>query len=365
MSQEEGQILIVDDNPSNISVLMDYLGSLNFKTRVATSGERALQLAERAKPDLILLDIMMPKVDGYETCRKFKEQPSLAEIPIIFMSALDDVSDKVKGFDCGAVDYITKPIQQEEVLARIRLHLTLKRQRKELQELNQLKDTFFSILAHDLRGPLGAVNNLAENFVSSLDIFSKEDLNEMATHLYEATNNSYKLLENLLSWARFQRGVMEYKPEQISLQDCVHEAVVLVQNKAREKEDTIHDNVDDSFFVYADRDMLSAVLRNILSNSIKFTSRGEIIIDAQSHDNHVILSISDTGIGMNDKILEGLFRVDRKVKRRGTRDELGTGLGLILCRDFIKKMSGSISVSSDEGKGSIFSIRLPSSKPEV
>ncbi len=153
-NDEQATILVVDDNPTNLRVLVDYLGEIGYRTLVANSGERALTQLERVQPDLILLDVMMPGIDGFETCRRIKAAPAAADIPIIFMTALSETQHKLDGFQAGAVDYVTKPFQQEEMSARISTHLMIQRQRRELERVNAAKDVFISVIGHDLRSPI-------------------------------------------------------------------------------------------------------------------------------------------------------------------------------------------------------------------
>lgn len=157
---QQASILIVDDQPVNLGILVECLKAAGFKTLVAANGEWALQQIDQIQPDLILLDVMMPGIDGFETCRRLKANATTREIPIIFMTALADLGDKVKGFEVGGVDYITKPFQQEEVLARVRTHVTIVAQRRQLEELNTRKDQFFSLIAHDLRSPVSSLRGL-------------------------------------------------------------------------------------------------------------------------------------------------------------------------------------------------------------
>ncbi|MBD3306697.1 response regulator, partial [candidate division KSB3 bacterium] len=201
---QDSTILLVDDNADNLNVLLDYLDSAGFRVLVAQNGYNAIQQLQYVLPDLILLDIRMPGIDGFETCRRLKTDERTKEIPVIFLTALSDIVDKINGFEAGGVDYITKPFQHEEVFARVNAHLTIVKQRQQLQALNAKKDKFFSILAHDLRSPYLAFLDFIRLFTEHIDRQSREEIKKIAYSARDTAENLYALLENLLTWSRFQ-----------------------------------------------------------------------------------------------------------------------------------------------------------------
>ncbi len=378
----ESTILVVDDKPENLDVLINYLDTHGFTILVAQEGEEAYQLAEEFAPDIILLDVMMPGIDGFETCRRLKQHERTREIPVIFMTALSDTAQKVKGFQAGGVDYITKPLQQEEVLARIETHVTLRslqrnlqqknveleqyaglleRKNDELHELNATKDTFFSIVAHDLRGPLNTLYGLTDVIVESIDAYSKDKLAQMLTNQRDAAKNLCALLENLLTWSRIQRNQIAYRPQQIGLCHIIAKNIALFTLHAQDKQITLRGpEHDDSLFIQADANMVDTIIRNLLSNALKFTEAGgtvEIAVDRREHD--IEIAVSDTGIGIDEQGLSRLFRLDAHYRRAGTADEQGTGLGLLLCKEFAEQHGGRIGVESDVGSGTTFWVTLP------
>ena len=358
--QNTPNILIVDDVPANLKILGEILKREGYKIRPVTNGILALQVAEKEKPDLILLDIMMPDMDGYEVCRQLKENPSLSDIPVIFISALNDTKDIVKALKSGGVDYITKPFHSEEVTARVNMHIKLYQQSKELEELNATKDKFFSIIAHDLRGPLGAFMGITEMMADETQQFSIDQNKFMTLNLSRSARNIFNLLENLLEWSQMERGNTAFKPQMLNIKEVVSGCVKLLAEVAKKKTIEITVDISNEMQVFADINMLQTIIRNLVSNAIKFTKQGgKVYISVGLGENNtVVISVKDTGIGMNPKMSDDLFRIDINCNRPGTEGEASSGLGLLLCQEFIEKHSGSIWVESEEGVGSTFYFSL-------
>ena len=371
-------ILVVDDNPTNLQVLLESLKRTGFKILVARTGENAIQQAEYGKPDLILLDVMMPGIDGFETCRRFKTLDAFKEIPIIFMTALTDTTDKLKGFQAGGVDYVTKPLQHEEVLARVVTHLTIRRlqqqsreqhlalqeQHAQLQALNASKDKFFSIISHDLRSPLSSVLVGLRLLTDPESRVSESEKEEILHDSRRTVEQLYSLLDNLLVWSRLQRGLMEYAPKQIDLQPLFERNATLFAANAEQKQIAIRQTVTAPIFAFADSQMIDTVIRNLISNALKFTeARGAITLSACQNDQNVEITVADTGIGMDAEAVAKLFRLDVRYNQLGTAGEKGTGLGLNVCKEFAEKNGGSIAVESLIGAGTTFRVTLPKSSP--
>ncbi|TNF42840.1 MAG: hybrid sensor histidine kinase/response regulator [Bacteroidetes bacterium] len=354
-------ILIVDDIPANLKVLGDILKEEGYKVRPVPSGALALQVAERERPDLILLDIMMPDMNGYEVCRLLKENKLLHDIPVIFISALSETNDVVKALKYGGVDYITKPFRAEEISARVKTHIKLRRQSIELQELNVTKDKFFSIIAHDLRGPMGGFMGLTDLLTEELSNMSMAEIQEFLGSMRESATNLFKLLENLLQWARVQQGGIIFNRERVLFRPIVIESLELIRESAKKKGITVIPNISEQLEVFADSNLLQTVIRNLVSNAVKFSARGGTVnISAKTlEDDSVEISVKDMGIGMNREMIETLFRIDVKNGRPGTEGEQSTGLGLLLCKEYIEKHGGHIRVESEVGKGSVFTFNIP------
>jgi len=330
----------------------------------------------------------MPEMDGYQVCEHLKADEQTRDIPVIFISSLNGTLDKVKAFSVGAVDYITKPFQAEEVVARVDTHLALRNLHKnlqaevlrrrqaeeELQELNQQlqatnqqlqeantsKDKLFSIIAHDLRNPFTALLGLTEALVEDCEHYEKERLKVMLGRLHTSSEKVYALLTNLLEWSRLERGLIEPDPKEISLKQIAEHNIRLFATSTEQKQIALRNLVPEGTTAYADFNMMNTVFRNLLSNALKFTDTGGTIeVSGRQEKNVVEIVISDTGIGMNKECLEKLFRIDTKCTRPGTTGEIGTGLGLILCKELVEKNGGTIRVESEEGEGTTFTFTLP------
>ncbi|MEZ4643807.1 MAG: hybrid sensor histidine kinase/response regulator [Chloroflexota bacterium] len=364
----EQTILIVDDNPTNIGVLADYLEEHGFTILVARDGESALEKAAYARPDLVLLDVMMPGIDGFETCRQLKDKEATQDIPVIFMTALADVEDKVKGFAVGAVDYVTKPLHQEEVLARVTTHLKIRSLTQRLQtantalmQLNADKDKFFSILAHDLRGPFLPLLGSSELLARRVDVLSKPKIADMSMAIFESAQRVLDLLENLLQWGRLQISHADFHPRQLELTRIVQQNIELLRPGAMTKEIALNSQLERPFTIYADQHMLNFVLRNLIANAIKFTPKnGHITITAKPNEQkNLIVSVTDNGMGMPPSVVANLFRLDIHHSTLGTANETGTGLGLILCQEMVRRNGGQIWVDSVENKGTTVHFTVP------
>lgn len=359
--QKIPNILIVDDIPANLKLLGDILKGEGYKVRPVPSGALALQVAEKEKPGLILLDIMMPEMDGYEVCRRLKENKLLHDIPVIFISALNETNDIVKALKYGGVDYITKPFRAEEISARVKIHIKLRQQSIELQELNVTKDRFFSIIAHDLRGPMGGFMGLTDLLTEELSNMSRAEIQGFLGSMRDSATNLFKLLENLLQWARIQQGGIIFSRERVLFRPIVIESLEMIKESARKKGITIICDISEQLEVFADSNLIQTIIRNLVSNAVKFSRRGGTVnISAKTTaDKSIEISVKDTGIGMDRYMAENLFRLDVKNGRPGTEGEQSTGLGLLLCKEFIEKHGGHIRVESEVGKGSVFTFNIP------
>lgn len=373
-------ILIVDDIPKNLQVLSNILNAEGYQISFASNGEQAISVVNTTAPDLILLDIMMPEMDGYEVCEKLKADDKTAHIPIIFLTGKAESEDIVRGLKLGAVDYITKPFNSAELLSRVRTHLELKLSRdaivkynseleeaqKELRLLNASKDKFFSIISHDLRGPFSGFLGLSELLAEEYDDLEKEDISQIAESMNKAAKRLFSFLENLLDWSRSQMGRMDFNPMQLDLFDHVFRIFELYSNTSKEKNIELVSDISRGNYIYSDSNMLSTILRNLISNAIKFTKPGGKII-VQRNDipdsNFAEISVVDSGVGMGEDALSKLFRIDEKYTTVGTAQEAGTGLGLLLCKELVEKNGGSIRVESEIDKGTTFTFTVPLKEP--
>jgi len=236
---------------------------------------------------------------------------------------------------------------------------------KEISNVNKQKDKFFSIIAHDLRGPFGGFLGLTELLAEDIDMMDKEEIQFTAVNMRSSAHNLSSLLDNLLEWSRMEQGLISFQPKHHNLLQVIKECVATLQDASNKKDIVIENSIDDTLEIYADRNISQSVFRNILSNAIKFTPKGGAIkINAKEDANDTIISISDTGIGMNAKMVKNAFQLDAKINRKGTEDEPSTGLGLILCKEFIEKHGGKIWIESEEHKGTTFHFSFPK-QPQV
>ncbi len=353
-------ILVVDDGPTNLHVLEKILKSKKYETLLASNGIEALELAQDELPDLILLDIMMPGMNGFEACQRLKQDPVTKDIPVIFISAIHEISEKVRGFKIGGVDYITKPIQREEVVARVDVHLGLKHSQEDLTNANAAKDKLLAIIGHDLRGPLGSLMQALDMLIKFDDQLNKQKRLNMMEELHKGAKRTFNLLENTLCWARSQRGDIMYRPANMKAKTIVDDNIRLLSELAQEKAICLHSDVDETLTVYTDKNMLTIVLRNLISNALKFTpDSGEVKVTASAKKEFVEIAVVDNGIGISAENQEKLFNLENHFTTFGTRNEKGSGLGLLLCKEFVEKNGGKIRLESLKRGGSAFKFTVP------
>jgi signal transduction histidine kinase len=358
--QDKPLIFIAEDSPENLKVLCHFIEE-EFRISAVGNGRQALEMIPVVEPDLILLDIMMPGMDGFTICQHLREDVKTRDIPIIFLTARADKADVIRGFELGAVDYITKPFNGTELIARIKTHLELKFSREVLKELNATKDKFFSIIAHDLKNPLQALLLAIDVLYGNYDFFDEAKKKNFIQRFHDSAHHLSALLDTLLNWSRSQRGLLECNPENINIKNLVMENIHLIEEGIRKKNIEISTKIRSNAIAFADKNMVGTVIRNLLSNAVKFTPpNGHVRIQAQANDHLVEINVCDNGIGIKPENVPELFRIGTHKVSKGTIGEKGTGLGLVLCKEFVEKNNGSIDVTSTLGKGSCFKIFLPS-----
>jgi signal transduction histidine kinase len=361
-------VLVVDDNPQIFQVLGNMLDENGCSPAIAQNGVKALEFVKIKPPDLILLDIMMPDMDGLEVCSKLKQDVATKDIPIIFLTAKLEKKNVIKGLELGAVDYVTKPFNKKELMTRVNTHLKLKATEEqlkktvdELKQANATKDKFFSIISHDLMNPFNTLMGMASILANDYDFIGADKRKKFINNILQASTTGYNLAENLLSWSRTQTGKIKVTPVILDLGSIVDRNLEFLESQAKKKNIKIFCCFDNTS-VFADANLFDTVIRNLLSNAIKFTpENGKIEISASRKNDFVEISISDNGVGIKPDRLDKLFDVGVTQTTMGTSGEKGTGLGLILCKEFVEKNGGSIRVESEDGKGSRFYIHLPSS----
>ena len=361
-------VLIVDDVPKNIQYLGTLLREEGYGIAFARNGEEALERMRALDLSLVLLDIMMPGMDGFQVIGEVKKDPELAGVPVIFLTAKTDTDDIVNGFTAGAVDYITKPFNPAELLSRVKTHVELKRsrdtitrQKEELEQLNAMKDRFFSIIAHDLKNPFNSLLGLTDLLIKNYESMDDARKRVFIKDIHDSSNQVYRLLENLLEWSRIQTGRMPWNPRSIVIGDLTSVVISLFRQSANEKRINLKVEGDLELRIFADKNMMETILRNLVSNAIKFTGEGgSVAVALSSKADMTVVSVRDTGLGMTIEEISLLFRIDVHHTTPGAGNEKGTGLGLILCEDLVKRNNGTITVESEKGRGSVFTLILPS-----
>ena len=360
-------ILIVDDLAENLAVLGNILRKEGYQIAIANNGKQAVNIAVSRNPDLVLLDIAMPEMDGLTACRLMKEDAGSQHIPVIFLTARTETEDILKGFESGAVDYITKPFKSAELLARVSTHIELKqsrdlivRQKSELTHLLTTKDKLFSIISHDLRSPFAGLLTLTNILVENFNAYEKKDLEDSLRLIRDTSDQLHTLIQNLLNWAKLQTSTLEYKPLKLQMKAQVRKSTDVLALNSAKKGIAFDSGITDNYFVTADPDMLRIVLHNLLGNAIKFSNTGGVIeIDCEMKNNFIVTNVRDYGVGMSAEKQNDLFCHGKNITTAGTANELGSGLGLMLCKEMVEKMGGRIGVDSLPGKGSTFWFTLP------
>lgn len=353
----KAKILIVDDVPKNIQLVANFLTKAGYQINFAVDGKSAIEHADKESFDLILLDIMMPGIDGFEVCEMLKASPKTTDIPVIFLTAKTDAESITKGFEAGGVDYITKPFNPSELLARVKTHLNLRHREIELKDLNRTKDTFLSIIGHDLKTPMANIISLGDIITNNPDI-TDDERNELISDLIDSGRQGVWLLDNLLSWTRIQTGSITNVPEELNVDQIIHQNVDFVFQNALHKNIEIVIGCQENLKILADLNMVHTIIRNLLSNGIKFThSGGKIFINASRVDSdEICIEITDTGVGIKEEKLQKLFSKVGSLSTDGTQNEKGSGLGLVLVKDLIELIQARIEVSSEVNIGTKFSM---------
>jgi two-component system sensor histidine kinase/response regulator len=376
INNSEYKILIVDDVLSNILLLKILLSNEKYQICTAMGGNEALEKIFEEKPDIIILDVMMPDMDGFEVTNRVRSMPEpYNEIPILFLTALNGTPEIVKGFQMGGNDFITKPFSKEELLIRINHQVSLVaakrviiRQTEELRSIINARDKMYSVIAHDLRSPLGSVKMMMNMLVVSLDDqIIGSDMHEMLVLADKSVEDTFSLLDNLLKWSKSQIGkinVVYQDSELISLLKSVLDVYI---NIAELKQINIKFESPENSDVYVDRDMVKTVMRNLLSNALKFSNQGglitvKIIEDYPGENDKVVVCVEDTGCGMSEEDQSKLLNVETHFSTFGTKNEEGSGLGLLLCQDFVIKNGGRLWFTSKLGEGTSFYFSLPKHK---
>lgn len=364
----EFKLLVVDDVQTNVLLLKALLGKEGYGILVANNGQEALEVIRNENPDLILLDVMMPGMDGFEVAERLKSEEFRCEIPIIFLTALDDTQSIVNGFKLGVGDFISKPFRKEELMVRIKHQLSLVAARRIIEEKNEElrktiagRDKMYSVIAHDLRSPMASMKMLLNTIMMSVE---KDKIDPDIFDMLEMSNKTseevFSLLDNLLKWTKSQLGKLTVIPQKLDISGLADGVVEVMNSVAEVKHIKLIRTDHESFFVYVDIEMIKSILRNLISNAVKFSNPdSEIKVGIKAEDGKVIVSVTDSGKGIKKEDQHKLLKDSTHFTTYGTNSEEGSGLGLLLCRDFARKNGGELWFESEENLGSVFSFSLP------
>lgn len=366
-SEKKDRVLVVDDMEANIDILLDVLSDA-YEIIVALDGETALESVKQMRPDIILLDVMMPGIDGHEACRLLKADPTTADIPVIFLTALQEDRDEERGLNLGAVDYITKPFSPVLVKARVKNQLSLVRahrivieQRdhieenyKQLRGLEKLRDELVQMLVHDLRSPLtGLCGNLEYALRYSAELTDETQACLQAS--LDSGNNLCRMISSMLDVSKLENGAFPLRQQPCDLTRLIHHSIQELGSLTKSHELNLPQNAS-PIHAYCDPEVIERVISNLVANAIKFTPEGgRIGIDITREARQIRMSIADTGPGIPREFHHKVFEKFGQVK--GQR--LSTGLGLTFCKLAISAHGGDISLESEPGCGSTFNITLP------
>lgn len=338
-------ILAIDDSPENNDIILDCLGH-EYNVSISTNGEDALKLLERIKPDIILLDIIMPGMDGFDVCKAIKGKDDLKDIPILFLTCLDDSVDAVRAFEAGAEDYIPKPFNTHELYARVKLHIELKANRDLIIQKNSEQKELIHILCHDL----------ANTFTSSLALTALlKKLPEKEKKVVNRLNNSLRNGSQIISMVRnLKESKKSFCLEPINLENSVKQSLSLLSNIFEEKEISVNVRISPDIDIISEYiSLINSVLNNVFTNSVKFSHIGQEIdvwVESSSDDS-VLLKIRDYGVGIPDDLINTIFDISINKSRKGTSGETGTGFGMSMIKKFMERYGGSVEIDSTKDKG--------------
>ncbi|HEY0076638.1 MAG TPA: response regulator [Abditibacteriaceae bacterium] len=363
-----GRILIVDDTPLNVRLLSSILEIEGYSVVTASNGPDALKLVPETEPDVVLLDVMMPGMDGFEVCRRLRADAASAHLPVVMVTALQDMPNRVQALEAGADDFLTKPVDEVEVLARVKTLVRTKRGRDELenayralQRSEGLRDSLSQMLVHDLRTPLTAM-------IASLDIMLtsyRERMDDIQLELLEMCMNSCRHMVNqvseLLDVGKLESGALELNRESVTAEPLMTTALSQVQSLARNRNIQIAEPVAVGVPQFqADAELLRRVLVNLIGNSLKFCPSGShLAVEATTQEDFVLFSVRDDGPGIAPENRERIFDKWGQAESSSAGRKLSSGLGLTFCRLAVEAHGGKIWVESEVGKGSDFRFTIP------
>jgi len=365
-----GRVLVVDDMPANVRLLSGILKIAGYEVVTAPGGAEALAALGDAAPDVVLLDVMMPDMDGFEVCRRIKAAPETAYLPVVMVTALHESADRVRALEAGADDFLTKPVDEVEVVARVQSLVRVKRQRDdlerayaELRRAESLRDSLAAMLVHDLRTPLTAIIGPLEMLTGDLTPLLDETQKEFLTMCTRSAHRLLSLVNDLLDVSKMESGEMNLHPTGTKPADLINDAAEQLAPLAHESNiDLIREIAPSLPTLQADADLLIRVLVNLLGNALKFTPSGGTItasVRSEKDERAVTFAIQDTGEGIPEEDFERIFEKFGQVEGRQAGRKMSTGLGLTFCKMAVEAHGGRIWMESTLGRGSTFSFNIP------
>ena len=366
------KVLLVDDTPANLKVLRQALEPEGYSILIATGGEAALRIARSAHPDLILLDVQMPGMDGFEACRHLKGDAATQDIPVIFVTARAETESVVAGFRVGGVDYIVKPFQSEEVLVRVQTHLKIDRLTRDLEASNRAlseanreiregterKSRFLANMSHELRTPMNAIIGFANLILRRAGDLLPDRQKDNLSRIRESADHLLDLINDILDLSKIEAGRMDVSAERFSVRKLIMTCCATVGPLVKPGVQLRYEISEDIEDVGTDIGKLRQIVMNLLSNAVKFTDSGEVAIRVEREGEDLAIAVSDTGIGIPAEALPAIFEEFRQVDGASAQQK-GTGLGLSITKGLTELLGGTISVESELGEGSAFTVRIP------
>ena len=368
LNSNNQRILIVDDTPENLDVLGKTLRPEGYNLAVANSGEQAIKTVAHFKPDLILMDVMMPGIDGYETCKKIKSINQMHDIPIIFVTAKHEPEDIIHGFDVGGVDYINKPFVQAEVCARVKSHLQLHMAKKQLVKLNDQKNKFLGVAAHDLRNPLTSIMGFSDLILDEIknNTFTLNRCKNRISLIFKASTSMRSLINDLLDISMIEDGKLTLDKQKASICTLLTERVNIANTQFETKHIDVSFECTGDITAEMDTEKISRVVDNLLSNAIKFSpEKTSILIRVKEKDKHIHVSVIDEGPGIPDDEIETIFDEFKTLSPRPTAGEKSTGLGMYIVKNIVQAHQGEIVIKNNKHKGTNITFTLPASREIV
>lgn len=360
-------ILVAEDNPIHSLILENILRMQGYGVLLADSFDKAFSILSKDHVDLILMDVIMGDMSGFDIVKTIMEIPEYQDIPVIFITSLDSTEDIIRGFDVGAVDYIRKPFEPQILLRRVRQQINLlyqrkiiEAQKKSLEAAIASRDQIYAIISHDLRTPIASLKMIL-NILSLQEVHKdQETLRQMVYSGNDIAEQLFSLLDNLLKWTKSRLGMLSFVPQSVQFDEVIFGVVEVLRPTALLKDITIETCIESCITIYFDTDILKSIIRNLLINALKFSHKGSSVkILLYSEESCAVMEVVDTGIGMDESIQKSIRESLPSGSRPGTANEQGSGLGLWIVKQFVQGKEGEFFFESVENQGSKFGLRIP------